>query len=273
MSYSEVVTYNNSASLNFDSTKVNVTGGHLTLLAPSPYTLTNPVVTSQHQNTISSLTSFSESSTLPADTAIQYQLVLNGIAYWYSAALASWVMADGTFATSNTAAVINSNASTLFSSLNLITNQFLSLNIFLSTTNTSNAPILTSNTIGYGWTNSNQSAINLVSVSGYLADLGASIPLPTSATPTQLLVSCDRGFFHGTNFVEPFTKAFSFSPTTGALSCSIIETETPGVKLKFSITYWDGESLKTSTLFSAIVPNQASISLSNLSSVFPYDFG
>src|SRR5258708_14880324 len=102
MSYSEVITYDSAASLNYDSTKVTVTGGHVTLLGPAPYTTTNPIVTSQHQNTISSLTSFSESSTLPANTAIKYQLVLNGIAYWYNATNSSWAASDGTFGQSNT---------------------------------------------------------------------------------------------------------------------------------------------------------------------------
>lgn len=274
MSYSEVITYNSASSLNFDSTKVQVTGGALTLKATAGlYPTTNPLVTSQHQNTISGLSSFAESSTLPSSTSIGYQLVLNAIPYWYNATNASWALADGTFSTSNTAAVINSNASTLFSQLNLITNQFLGLNIFLHTSNTSNAPILATNTIGYTWTNSNASALNQCLVSGYLADLAGNIPLPTASAPVQLLVSADHGFFHGTNFIEPFTKAFNFSTGTGALSASIIETATPGMKLNFSITYYDGFSIKTSKLFNAIVPNQASISLSNLSSVYPYDFG
>jgi hypothetical protein len=199
---------------------------------------------------------------------------MNAIAYYYNAANSTWAVAtNGNVAQSNSASVINTNVSTLFSSLNLITSQFLSLNIFLTTSNTSNAPILASNTIGYGWTNSNASTLNTVSVTGYLADLGASIPLPTTLKPVQLLISCDRAFFHGTNFIEPFTKTFNFSASTGALTCSIIETATPGVPLNFSITYYDGNSLRSSKLFNAIVPNQASISLSNLSSIYPYDFG
>lgn len=246
----------------------------MTLLASGGlYPLTNPVVTSQHTNSISSLTSFAQSATLPANTAIQYQLVLNGITYWYNAVNASWALSDGTFTQSNTAAVINTNVSTLFSALNLITSQFLSLRIFLSTTNTSNSPTLTTNTIGYTWTNSNPTALNMVTVSGYLADLGGNVALPTTSQQTQLLVSSSVGFMHGTNFVQPFTKAFNFSPTTGALTCAIIETATPGQPLSFSVTYWDGQSIRTTRLFNAIVPNQASVALNNLTSIVPYDFG
>jgi len=271
MSYSETITYNSAASFSFDSTLVQVLAGALTLVGP-PYTLTNPITTSQHQNTISGLTSFSEVSTLPANTAIQYQLVLNAIPYWYNSVLASWQVSNGTFAQSNPASVINTQAPNLFSQLNLITPQFMGLNIFLNTTNNLNAPILTSNTIGYSWVNSNATAINQCLITGFLADLLGGNPLPTPANPVQLLIGCDRGFMHGNHFVEPFTKIFNFN-ASGYLSANTIETATPGVKLNFSITYSDGLSLKTTKLVSAIVPNQPQISLSNLTTPVPYDFG
>lgn len=273
MAYQEVITYNSSTALNFNSSLVVVSGGALTLVG-SPYTTTNPQVTSQHQNTISALSSFAETSTKPALTAVQYQLVLNGTAYWWSAALAKWTAATiGSSATSNSATVINAHVSTLFSDLLLLTNQFLTLNIFLMTTSTLATPILATNTIGYTWVNSNASTINQCVVSGYLNNLAGNVPLPTAAHPAQLLVACDRAFFHGTNFIEPFTQSFSFSVVDGSLSASVIETATPGVPLNFSVTYWDGNSVRTSKLFNAITPNQPSISLSNLSSVYPYDFG
>lgn len=248
-----------------------MTAGALTLVG-SPYTLTNPVVTSQHQNTISALTSFSESSTLPSNTAIKYQLILNALPYWYNAVDAKWESSDGTFAQSNTAAIINTNASTLFSNLNLITPQFLGLAIFLSTTNTANTPILTSNTVGYTWTNSNATALNQCLITGYLADLAGNNPLPTVLKPVSFLVGSSRGFFHGTHFVEPFTKVFNFD-NAGFLQASVIETATPGVPLNFSLTYWEGLSLKTTKLFNAIVPNQPQININNLSTTYPYDFG
>ena len=274
MAYSETITYSSAASLSFNSTLVQVTSGALTLLASGGnYPLTNPLVTSQHRNTISSLTSFAESSTLASGTSISYQLVLGSSPYWYNATNSTWALADGTFATSNSAAVINTNVSTLFSQLNLLTNQFLGLNIFLNTTNVSNAPILATNTIGYTWTNANATGINQCTITANLANLVGTIPLPTATTPAQLLVSSPRGFFHGNNFIEPFTQTFLFNTSTGALTASVIETTTPGVPLKFSLTYWDGQSVKTSFLFNAIVPNIAQVNLSNLSSVVPYDFG
>lgn len=273
MSFSEVITYNSADPFSFDLTKVQFSAGTVHLLNVPPYTVVPQLVTSQHQNTITSLTSFASVQGGGAGTSVNFQLVLNSLPYWWSAVLAKWTSADGTSATANSAAVINAHAGDLFTDLILITPQFLGLNIWLATSNNANTPTLTSTTIGYDWLNSVSTPMSNCLITGYLADLAGSIPLPTTAHPVQLLVSCDRGFFHGNNFIEPFTKTFNFSTTTGYVSASIIETATPGVKLKFAITYYDGSSLRTSQFFNAVVPNQPEVSLNNLSSIVPYDFG
>lgn len=275
MSFSGVLSYDSATQLNFNTTLVEVASSTLRLKdqGGGVYSTTPQLVTTQHQNTLTSLSSFAESSTLPANTITQYQLVLNGIAYWWNSTLAAWTTSDSTFATSNTPAVINSHASTLFSDLGLLVPQFLTLNIWLSTTVAGSRPVLTSNTIGYGWVNQNPTVINLVTVTGYLADLLGNNPLPTVGSPVNLLVSCDRAFFHGNHFVEPFTKSFAFNTSTGAVSASIIETATPGVKLNFSLSYYDGLSLRNTRLFAAIIPNQAAITLNNIATTLPVDFG
>jgi hypothetical protein len=172
----------------------------------------------------------------------------------------------------NTASVINANCPTLFSALNLITNQFLSLNIFLVTTSTLATPILTSTTVGYSWTNTNPTGYNSCAITAYLADIAGNSIIPSSTAPVTLLVAAPYGFFHSNTFIEPFTKSFNFD-NTGKLTATLMETQTPGVQLTFSLIYWDGLSMKTTRLFNAVVPNQPSINLSNLSSPIPYDFG
>lgn len=250
-----------------------VTGGHLQFLTPSPYTLTPQVITTQHVNSLSALSSFAESSTTPANTTISYQIVLNGLIYWWNPTLAKWAPSDSTVAQSSSATVINSQASTLISDLALLTNQFFTLRIWLSTTNINNTPTLTSNTIGYSWVNSNPSTINSCTISANLKDLAGLVPLPTSTTTAALVIGSPIGFFHSGNFVEPFSKSFQFSTVDGSLSASVIETATPGQKLNFSITFWDGQSVRSVKMVNAIVPNQPSILLSNLTSPVQFDFG
>lgn len=273
MSYSLTVNYDTAASLSFSSTNVEVASSTLRLkdLGGGTYTTTAQLVTCQEQVAIGALSSFSESSTVPGNTAITYQLVLGGVAYYYNATNSVWALAVGS-AQSSSASVINTNASTLFTSLNILTPQFLALNIYLSSTSGAARPVLTSNTIGYSWTNSSQTVMGQCVVSGYLSNLIAGLPAYNAAQPVQLTVSCDRAFFHGNNFIEPFTKNFSFD-SSGHVSASIIETATPGVKLNFYITFYDGTSIYSSKLFNAIVPNQAAIDIDNLSTLYPYNFG
>lgn len=275
MSYSELISYNASTALNFNTTLVEVASSTLRLKdqGGSTYTTTPQLVTSQHQNTITSLSSLAEVSTTPANTSITYQLCMNAVNYWYNATNAKWEASNGTVTQSNAASVINAHASTLFSDLALLVPQFLSLRIWLSTTSAAARPVLTSNTIGYGWVNQNPTVINLVTVTGYLADLLGNNPLPTVGAPVNLLVSCDRAFFHGNHFVEPFTKSFAFDVSTGVVTAAIIETATPGVKLNFSVSYYDGQSIRNSRLFSAIVPNQAAINLNDIGTIIVQDFG
>lgn len=274
MSYSETISYNAAGSLSFDATLVEVASSTLRLkdLGGATYSLTNPKVTTQHQNTLSSLTSFSEVSTKPSNTEITYQLVLNGNPYFWNTVTSLWTLSDGTYVESSTASVINAAVGTLFSDLSLLTPQFLSLNIFLHTSVTGSRPVLTSNTIVYAWTNSAASAISNCMLTGYLSDLvgnGAGLTLPSYV---KLQISCDRGFFHGNHFVRPFTKTFTFD-ANGYVSASVIETATPGVKLGFSIVYDDGISTYSSKLYSEIVPNQPQADLSTISTLIPYNFG
>lgn len=274
MSYSQTITYDASASLNFDSTLVEVSAGTLRLkdLGGGTYTLTNPVVTSQHQNMLSALSTFTQVATLPANTAVQYQLVLDGQEYWYNSVAAAWGESDGSFTQSNLASAINSHASTLFSDLGLLVSQYVGLRIFLSTTNASNRPVLTSNTIGYTWSNGNPAVISQCLIFGYLSDLLGGPALPSTAHPINLTVSCDHAFLHGSRLVLPFSQSAAFD-NTGYVELSVIETATPGIPLNFAFTYYDGRSLTTAKLFNVIVPNTPTLSIDSLSTVIPYSFG
>jgi hypothetical protein len=77
---------------------------------------------------------------------------------------------------------------------------------------------------------------------------------------------------HGSRLVLPFTKKALFD-TSGYASFSVIETQTPGVPLSFTFTYFDGRSIVNARLFNTIVPNTPSASINSISTVIPYDFG
>lgn len=272
MSYSLTINYDSTSNFTFDSTKVEIASSTLRLkdLGGGTYTTTPQLVTSQNRFALSALSSFSESSTLPSNTSVSYQIILGSSAYYWNSVTSLWTATtSGDSTKTNSASVINSHASTLISDLAILTPQFFGLNVFLATTSISARPVLTSNTLGYSWAEQTASAPNECVITGYLMDLLGDVPASVDAV---LLVSCDRGFFHGAHLIQPFTKQFAFN-SSGVVTASIIETATPGVKLNFSIVYSDGISTKTTRLFSAIVPNQSAININNLSTCYPYDFG
>lgn len=274
MSYSTTITYDTAASLNFDDDLVEIGGGVLRLKdqGGGVYTLVPQLVTSQYQIMASAFSTFAQSATTPANTSIGYQVVLNSIAYWYNPTSTDWeaVDTDNASAETNSASVINTNLSTLFTDLGIIETRYIGINIYLVTTDASARPLLASNTLTYTWANGNPEAIDQCLLYAYAQDLVGDIP--GTATEVTLHVSNTNGFLHGSKFIMPFTKSVAFN-SSGYAEISIIETETPGIPLQFSISFKDGYSKSDVRFINAIVPNTATAGINSLTIVEPYSFG
>lgn len=272
MSYQEIITYDTANALSFNSTLVEVVSGILRLkdLGGGTYSITNPTVTTQHVNVISALTGFSESVTAPSGSGTAYSVQINGINYYWNATTTVWTVADGTIACTNSASVINSHVSTLFSDLNLIGIQYFALTIFLTSNGTARA-LLASDTISYSFTNQNPVTPNQCLLFANLTDLLGNIPAASTTQPIILYVSGYQSFFYGQTLILPFTKTATF--VNGSVQISVIETQTPGVLLEFSISYYDGISRASVKLFNAIVPNVSSAPLSSITRPRNIDFG
>lgn len=274
MAFQEVLTYDTAASLSFDTALVEIGGGVLRLkdLGGAIYSTANPSVSTQHRNMVSALTAFSEVKTVAGSDQVKYCLAINDKNYWYDTVNTLWTESNGTYAQSNLASEISANEATLFSQLSLVAPVYMGLLIFLHSATGLTRPSLTSNTLGYSFLNTAPIVINECLITAYLGDLLGDIPLFNSAQPTTLWISCDRAFFHGSRFIQPFTKSADFD-STGFAQLSVIETVTPGVKLSFGISYFDGISRKLTKLFSAIVPNTAGSTLNNITLTRYTDFG
>jgi hypothetical protein len=261
-------------SFSYDSTLLvpDLSNNLILKISGGLYPTSNPMVTIPQRIPMSTFAAFTETSTLPANTAITYQIIANGLLYWWNPAQAKWGSSDGTYAQSSPASDIDFNSSTFFSDLNLVTDIWFSFRFFLHSTG-ANTPVWTSVDVEAFQATAAISIPNQCTITASLRDLAGNVELPTTAQPTTLLISCDHAFFHGTNLIEPFTKSFAFNTSTGIVTAAVIETATPGVKLNFAVTYYDGQSLRTVPLFRGIIPNQASINLSDIGTVNPVDFG
>jgi hypothetical protein len=260
---------------SFDDTLLttNISNDLILKINAGLYPTSNPLVTIPQRIPMSTFGGFTETATQPANTAIRYQIIANGLLYWWNPTKAKWDTSDGTYSQSSLASDIDFNSSAFFSDLNILTDVWFSFRFFLHSTGAS-TPVWTSVDVEWFQTAATTSSIpNQCIITASLRDITGSVPLPTAAQPATLLIACDHAFFHGTNLIEPFTKSFAFSTSTGIVTADIIETATPGVKLNFAVTYYDGQSLRTVPLFRGIIPNQASINLSDIGTVNPVDFG
>jgi hypothetical protein len=274
VSYSQVLTYDTASNLSFDTSLVEIGGGVLRLkdLGGGTYSTANPVVSTGHRTMLSSLTSFAESKSVTGSDEVKYQVVIGTSTYYYNTSSGAWAVSDGSYSQSNTAAQLNSNASTLFSGLSLSDNIFFRVNILLHSASGSSRPSLTSNTIGYQFTTSSPSTISQCLVTCYLKNLQSVVPTYDSTKPVTLNVKANRAFMHGNNFIQPFAKSAVFN-ASGVAQLSIIETTTPTEYLGFYVSYYEGNSVKSVKLFNALVPNSPSADLSSVTSVRDADFG
>ncbi len=272
MSYTATITYDNAASLSFNTSLVEVGGGTVRLkdLGGGTYSTARPAVTSQLRFSISALTAFSASQSTPAGSSVAYQVTLGTTSYWYSSAEAAWIEASSP-SESNTAAEINTNASTLLSDLDLPSPQYFGI-VFYLVSNGTARPAVTSNTLSWTWTNGNLTAISQCLIYAYLSDLLGDVPAYDADKPIKLIVGSANAFLNGSRMVLPFSKEAEFD-SDGYAELSIIETTTPGIALEFNLSYYDGRSVSVIRLFNAIVPNQPTASINTLSTVVPYNFG
>jgi hypothetical protein len=272
VSLSTVITYDTAGQFIFDSTLVEVSGGTIRLLdlGGATYSTANPAITTSQNLSFNALSSFAESSSVSGSDLVKYQLIINGTSYYWST---TWQAADGTYATTSTAAQINTNRATLFSDLSLPTGPlYLSLRVFLHSATGATRPTLTSNTLGYTFLSPSATSITQVVVYGYLKDLLGVAQAGSSTQPILFHVKSDKAYMHGNTLVEPFDKTATVD-ATGYFSLSVNETETPGKKLQFFITYYEGISRKSIQFVNAVIPNTPTNALSSFTQVRSVDFG
>jgi len=237
------------------------------------YPITNPAISTQYNVVVSALSGFTDSFTGSGGDTVQYQLLVNGTCYWYDTVALAWSVAtQGSYAQSNTTAQINSNASTLVSSLALSGNIYISVVAMLHSNNGSTTPTLTSVTLSYTFTNASVAAISTNTISLYLKDILAAVPAYNAQQPNVLYIKSDKAFMHSNRLIVPFCKTATFD-SSGFVSLAVIETETPGYPLQFGISFYEGNSRKEVKFRPAIVPNTASSSLNAITVVDTIDFG
>ena len=274
MSFTTKFTFDDATHFTFDSDLIEVSGGTIRLLdlGGATYSTANPSVTTQFRFMATDFNSFAETTSVSGSDAVKYILKINGVNYWYNATSTDWEESDGTYSQSNTGSVINTNATTLKADIGLTGFFYVDVTAFLHSDDGSTRPTLTDLTVGTDFVELSPTAISECVVTAYLRDLLGDVPTLTASQPATLYVKNNRTFMHGETLVVPFTKSAAFN-SSGVASLSVIETATPGEKVEWGVSYFDGNSRKFVYFEPAEIPNEASAALSSIASVRTNDVG
>lgn len=220
------------------------------------YSLTNPTVAVIAQIAMSELNSFIETAVKPANTDIKYQLLVNGLSkYWNGAA---WATSDGSYAQSNTAAIINTNATSL-----LPPGANIRVVALLSSTYGNATPTLTSVEEDYEFFVAPPTSPSLCILYCFLEDIIGF----TNLTNATLICQVPNSFVIN-NWVVGISQVNTAFNSSGYVQVPLVATDSVGVKYGFSITYTDEAGIDRQIFFNdAVIPTQTSINITDLTTI------
>lgn len=82
----------------------------------------------------------------------------------------------------------------------------------------------------------------------------------------QFSVKPQNGFKWGQNVIN-VTQAHAIFSSAGYAQLQVVETQTPGVNLIFSISYQNGKTTRQVNFKPVIVPNQGAVSLTSITDI------
>jgi hypothetical protein len=177
---------------------------------------TNPTVIPNTQFRTDTLTSIVETSVKPGTSELKYTLGKDGVHYYWDGV--SWVVADGTYNQSNTAAEINTNVGS-FTTTD-VAGVDVEVKIFIHTENDGDFPTLDSLVLSYEFTGDAEDTISKCSVFGYLNDANGD-PITDTFT-VQLSVNSAK---YKTNSLIQ-SKVITVTPNTdGYFEINLVEND------------------------------------------------
>lgn len=245
---------------DYDPTKIVLSGGSAQLVLPTTVAtlvLSNPL----NVNVFLSLT---ESVTKSGSDDVTYQMFVDGVLkYWSGSA---WVTSNGSYAQSNAAAVVNTNAATL------ITSPPKSLKVYIVLKGSgSTTPLLNNLIVSYDNTPVFTSISGQCTVFCYLRDIVGE-DLTVADNNPKLVAVNDTAFFNNNFIVPTFYKEASFTTDLNGLiaSLSLTQTEDVNQKIRFMVTYEpSGNPNRQITIpfRPCVIPNLSQADLTEISSL------
>jgi len=213
---------------------------------PIQYSSNNPTALVNSSLGADGIETFTEVATMAGSDAVKYTLVIaSQDMYWTGAA---WANSNGTYAQSNTAAEINTNAL----ALDLSAGTTIQVKAFLHADDGQTTPTLTSNTFTYNFFFA-VTPLNTCILYGYVYDGLVPVSAANLSFRSQNTFSDDGNYI---NIDESTT-----SNTIGYFEVELPETTTSNVKVDVLIKYTNVAGNQVKRAVKVLVPNIESASL------------
>lgn len=229
--------------------------GEIPRLPETLYSTQNPSIIVNAPQPMSSFLAFTESVTIPSNTAVQYQIIVNGQAkYWSGAA---WVNSNSSFAQSNTAATINTN----LAALNISPGANIQISALLDSTLGNATPILTSVQEDYTFFVPSPTPPPQCIVYAFLQDIIGDLIV----TNAFLVADLPKSLVINNYFIAPSKQSVAFN-SLGYAALNLVSTDTlvPEAKYNFYIQYTQGTEQTIIGFTAGIVPTAISAALDSI---------
>jgi hypothetical protein len=183
--------------------------------------------------------------------------------YWDGS---QWAASNCTIVQSNTLADMNTNLPTLLAG-DVLNDVFMK--VLFETGDQDATPDIDEMTITF---NTTIVEIEECLVSANLENILVNVPTIDPANPPKLHVTATRTFTNGLKTVVKGTQSVDFD-SNGMAQISVVTTESVGERLEFGISIPDGRATQWIMFEPAIVPEESSKALEQITEVKKYDFG
>ncbi len=230
--------------------------GEIPRAPETQYSVTNPTVTVNSGVSMSNLLTFTETISTPANTGVQYILLVNGSPkYWNGSA---WVLSNGTYAQSNTGTVINTHAP----DLDLGFGATIQVMTFLSSTLGSATPSISSIVEEYEFFVPAPTLPPQCAVYTFLTDIIGQLNVDSATLYAEL----PKGTAINGYVIGPYKASTTFD-ARGYAELDLVSTNGTGLKYNFSISYNDTITTRVVNFAAAEVPSGISAALTSITSV------
>lgn len=216
----------------------------------SQYWTDSPTITTIGSIGMEELTSYANSVTTPGSDTIKWSPSINGIFYYWTGS--AWATADGTVTQSNTAADINTNAS----SFPVSPGKIVTFKAFLTSAAGTTTPDITSLTVTYDFFTSFSEPTTCL-VYGFVLNMSAE---PVEGATVRAYRNSH--FEYGDDVV--LQEKTVITDSTGYWEMILVETATPSTTMDFRISFIEDGKKEIEDILGKTIPNSPSVAFTSL---------